>query len=155
MIKALDYFNLNSRAARSIAIMKSKRIPKKKAMKEKATRKQVLRQGETARPSSQQRAVSVRKMSFWEQLLLYVGLVIGVIFSSYVMQFKSGETIHLNITVTTALISAVIALIITPFVFEKLSVRPESPLLVRFGLFVQHGVFWQVVFGLIGKAMAG
>jgi len=44
--------------------------------------------------------------------------------------------------------------VIIPVVFEKLSVRPDAPFIVRFGLFVQNGVFWQVIIGSIGKTFA-
>lgn len=97
----------------------------------------------------------VRKISWWEQILMYFCTLIGVVFSSAVMQYKSGEDVQLNLTVTTVLLSAVIALIVIPVVFEKLSIKPNAPILFRLGLFVQHGVFWSVLLSSIGKALAG
>ena len=93
------------------------------------------------------------QMPFTEQILLYVGTVIGVLFSSVIMEFNSGNPVSLaGFNITTLLISAVIALFIIPVVYEKLKVMPDTPILVRFGLFVQQGVFWQVAFSAIGAA---
>lgn len=96
----------------------------------------------------------LKKMPFAEQLLMYIGILIGVVFSSAVQQFKSGSTINLNITIGSLLVAAIVALAIMPLIFEKLNVRPDAPLLVRFGLFVQNGVFWHVLFGSIGKIIS-
>jgi hypothetical protein len=93
-------------------------------------------------------------MPIWEQLMMYFGTVVGVLFSSAVMEFKSGEFETFSVTITSIILSAVIALVIIPVVFEKLNVKPDAPLVVRLGLFVQHGVFWQVLFGAMGKAFA-
>jgi hypothetical protein len=85
---------------------------------------------------------------------MYFGIVVGVVFSSAVSQFKSGGSISFNINVATIVVSLVVAFVILPTAFEKLGVNLEAPLLVRFGLFVQSGVFWNVLFAAIGKAIA-
>jgi ABC-type sugar transport system permease subunit len=81
---------------------------------------------------------------------MYLGILIGVIFSSVVQQAQKGKTFHLNVTTSMVLTSAVIALLVMPYVFKQ-SIDPASPFLVRFGLFVQNGVFWQVAVGVAGK----
>ena len=97
--------------------------------------------------------VIVNHIPLWEQILMYVGTVIGVFFSSMVMQFNSSKIEILDyFNLTSLILSAIIALAIIPIVFEKLNVKANAPLLVRFGLFVQHGVFWQVTFNFIGGA---
>lgn len=96
----------------------------------------------------------LKKMSFAEQLLMYIGVLIGVVFSSAVQQFRAGSIVNLNVTIGSLLVAAIVALAIIPFIFEKLNVRPDAPLLVRFGLFVQNGVFWHVLFGSIGKIIS-
>ena len=98
--------------------------------------------------------LSPPRMPLWEQLSMYLGTVIGVLFSSAIMQYKTGELGALMITMPTVVISAVIALVIIPVVFEKLNIKPDAPLLVRLGLFVQHGVFWQVLLSAVGKAFS-
>ena len=89
------------------------------------------------------------QMPLWEQLLMYFAMMIGVIFSSAVMQFKSGEVDITSLTTARVLISAIVAFVIAPVVFEKLTVMTDAPLLSRLGLFVQHGVFWSFLFGSI------
>lgn len=74
--------------------------------------------------------------SIAEQLLMYVGVLLGVYCSGMIR----GQEVQ-----PTLLLAALIALIIVPISFEKLSVNPRAPLLVRFGLFVQNGVFWDVL----------
>jgi hypothetical protein len=101
------------------------------------------------------KASPVKPMSLAEQLLMYFGVVIGVVFSTVVQQFRSGQVLNLQITLGGLLVAAVIALVIVPVVFQKLTVRPDAPFLVRFGLFVQNGVFWHVLTSSIGKSFAG
>lgn len=94
-----------------------------------------------------------RPMSLWEQIVMYLGILLGVIFSSAVQQFKSGGAVSLNVTIGSLVVAAIVALVVIPLVFEKLSVRPDSPFIVRFGLFVQNGVFWHVTISSIGKTV--
>ena len=143
----LNYFDLNRRAARSVKQVEGFPI---KREGEKDVAPLSTRKKREPRPAHLTRAP---RMPLWQQLLLYFGVVIGVIFSSAVMQFKSGQPISLNITLTTIFVSIIVGLIIIPLAFERLSIKPDSPLIVRFGLFVQHGVFWQVILGLIGKTL--
>jgi multidrug transporter EmrE-like cation transporter len=92
-------------------------------------------------------------MSLWEQIAVYSGIVAGVLFSSAAMQMKSDAPININISASSILVSLIIAFVILPAAYEKLNVNPASPLLVRIGLAIQHGVFWQVLFGSIGKML--
>ena len=93
---------------------------------------------------------NVNHMPSWEVILMYVGTFIGVFFSSMVMQFNSNKIEILDhYNLTSLIISAIVALIIIPNVFEKLKVEANTPLLVRFGLFVQNGVFWPVALNII------
>lgn len=77
-----------------------------------------------------------------DQLLMYLGVLVGVYFSGMIRAQSSKSTFVL---------AAFIALTIVPVVFEKLSINPKAPLFVRFGLFVQSGVFWDVMFQAIAS----
>jgi hypothetical protein len=90
-----------------------------------------------------------------EQILMYIGTVLGVVFSSAAMQFSAGKLDRIAIRAPAVIVAMVVAFVIIPVTFEKLNVKADAPLLVRFGLFVQHGVFWQVLFGTVGKAISG
>lgn len=90
-------------------------------------------------------------LSIIRQLIMYVGVFIGILFSTAVSQFETGETITLTMNVTRILVSAVIALMVVPQVYQRLN--PETPFIVQFGLFVQNGVFWSVLIDLIRKTL--
>jgi membrane protein YdbS with pleckstrin-like domain len=92
-------------------------------------------------------------MSPMSQVFLYIGVLIGVIFSNAVTQFSGGTEPKIAIDVVTVVISAIVSLMIVPYVYQKLTLDPKSPFLVQFGFFVQHGIFWQVIMGAIGKAI--
>jgi hypothetical protein len=69
-----------------------------------------------------------------------------------VAHFRSGS-IDLTITAGEIILSAVIALVIIPLVYEKLNLNPGAPFIVQFGLFVQNGVFWHVLIDSIGSVL--
>ena len=93
-----------------------------------------------------------KSITLVSQILMYVGTFMGVLLSTAVTHFRSGNT-DLTITVGEVIISAVIALVIIPLVYEKLMLNPESPFVVQFGLFVQNGVFWHVLIDSIGSVL--
>ena len=92
-------------------------------------------------------------MSLMHQLLMYLGTFIGVLLSTAVNHFTAGENFELTVTLGEVVVSAVVALIIIPLVYEKLMLNPKAPLIVQFGLFVQNGVFWHVLIDSIGSAL--
>ncbi len=94
---------------------------------------------------------SVKIIPIWKQIILYLGTVVGVLFSPAIMQFQSGKPGALNITITAVLLSVIIALVIMPNIYEK-AVKPNAPFVVQLGLFVQQGVFWSVVLTSLGRA---
>jgi len=146
MNNILSYFDLNKRKGGSQEIDFSAIDEVKNEATAKILYRMVAKEGGVSSQKSKQ-------MPLGEQLLLYFGIVIGVLFSSIVAQFGSSG-FNLNLTAINILVSIVIAFIIIPTAFEKLSVKPEAPLLIRFGLFVQNGVFWQVLLKSIGTAVA-
>jgi hypothetical protein len=91
-------------------------------------------------------------LSVTRQLLMYLGTFIGVLLSTAVAHFRTGN-IDLTITVGEVLVSALIALVIIPLVYEKLNLNPGAPFIVQFGLFVQNGVFWHVLIDSIGSIL--
>ncbi|KYK31124.1 MAG: hypothetical protein AYK19_17260 [Theionarchaea archaeon DG-70-1] len=143
------YFDLNNRA--------------QKAQKEKGT--SLVLQGIPEVFSSEtgchlewnspavERKENPRRMSLTRQILMYVGVFVGVLFSTAVSHFKSGEEITLAMTLGEVVAAAVIALVIMPLVYEKLQLYSKAPLIVQFGLFVQNGVFWHVLIELVLKGV--
>ncbi len=87
----------------------------------------------------------------WKQIVFYLSTLIGVLFSSAVIQYQAGKLDSLNITLTAIILSAIIALVIIPNFYAKV-IKPDAAFLVQLGLFAQHGVFWSVLLSTIGKA---
>ncbi|MEB3295386.1 MAG: hypothetical protein VKJ24_19705, partial [Synechococcales bacterium] len=81
------------------------------------------------------------QISVLEQCMMYCGVLMGVYFSGAIRGQDFRPTFSL---------AAIVALLIIPFVFEKVSINPAAPRLVKFGLFVQNGVFWDVLLQAIG-----
>lgn len=84
------------------------------------------------------------QLSIAEQLLMYCGVLLGVYCSGVIRGQDFRPTLFL---------ASVTALLIVPITFEKLNINPNAPLLVRFGLFVQNGVFWDVMLQAIGGGL--
>lgn len=93
---------------------------------------------------------SIALIPIWQQVIFYLGTVVGVLFSSSIMQFQAGRAVTTSFTLITIFLSAVIALILMPVTYEQ-AIKPDSPFIVQLGLFVQAGVFWSVVFTTIGR----
>jgi hypothetical protein len=86
-----------------------------------------------------------KPMSVGEQLVLYLGVLAGVLFQPVLTQYRSAGTISFSLPWGLVIISLLIALVVTPNVYEKIGVRRDSPALVRFGLFAPQGLMWQVL----------
>jgi hypothetical protein len=91
-------------------------------------------------------------MSFWEQLTMYVGVLLGVIGSAWVDQYNANSTVSIKMSWATGITAAIIALVIIPAIYDKLQARTDAPWIVKFGVFVQNGVFWHVLLTAISKA---
>jgi hypothetical protein len=96
---------------------------------------------------------SEKGLSFWDQIWMYVGTVVGVLLSFLLRKMDSGETPELSAFLTWfhVVFSAGVGLVIIPYAYRRIDADPTTPFIVRFGLFVQNGAFWQVIMGLIGK----
>ena len=137
----LSYFDLNKRSFSAKASQDAGFSELTNVIREKTPDSEFKKKGKTEKHS----------MSLWEQISTYFGIVAGVLFSSAAMQMNAGTPLSINISFTSISLSLVIAFVILPVAYEKLNVDPDSPILVRIGFAVQHGVFWQVLFGSIGK----
>ncbi|MBN1585384.1 hypothetical protein JW899_03390 [Candidatus Uhrbacteria bacterium] len=142
-----SYFDLNRRAAGAVRETPSPLTVTTRSTIPESEEKPI--RPELGKPAAAEKPA----MPLWEQIVLYVGTVIGVLFSSAIMKFNVEETVDLRFSVATLAVAAVIALLVTPSAFEKLKVSPDSPFLSRLSLFAQHGVFWQVVIEALRKTI--
>ncbi|MBI4087159.1 hypothetical protein HY416_04260 [Candidatus Kaiserbacteria bacterium] len=144
VMNILSYFDLNKTAGGFRELGGSAALDYK--MKAEPPAAPVPEAPETVKPQA-------RPMPLFEQLVLYAGVIIGVLFSSTVRQFQDGAVALPKLGFASVLIAAVVSLIIIPIVFDKLKVNPDAPFIIRFGLFVQHGAFWHILLVAIGKAI--
>jgi hypothetical protein len=89
-------------------------------------------------------------ISILRQVLMYLGAFLGVLLSSAIMQFRSGS-IDPTISIPRVILSAAVAFVIIPVVYEKLNLNPDAPFIVQFAIFVQNGVFWHMLIDSIGS----
>jgi hypothetical protein len=103
-------------------------------------------------PNKSEEPEELPHLSILRQVLMYFGAFVGVLLSSAIMQFRSGQ-IGPTISITEVIVSAVVALVIIPVVYEKLNLNPDAPFIVQFAIFVQNGVFWHVLIDSIGSVL--
>ena len=96
---------------------------------------------------------NVKKMKFREQLLLYVFTALGVCLSSIIKNYHNTAQISFNISIYSIILSFFISLMLMPVVYEKLALAPNTPLIVRLGLFFQTGVFWHTMIDFCGNTI--
>jgi len=125
----IDYFDLNKRARNAgvIFVSNSKLI------------------------GTNKRGKYAVKFTPKRQILMYFGVFVGVIFSKIINYEESLLSAPLENMLCEVLLSSFIALMIIPYVYEKATINPSSPLLVQFGLFVQNGFFWQAIIRILSK----
>lgn len=124
----LNYFDLNNKVQKDLKVF-TKSFPAESASREGGN------------------------LSGKQQVTMYLGLLVGVLFSTAVNQFKNGQAADLNMDPATIIVSAIIALILVPFVYKNLRIDSKAPFIVQFGLFVQNGVFWNVIVDSLGKVI--
>jgi len=94
-----------------------------------------------------------QEMPVWEQIILYLVVVLGIILSSAVAKARAGQVIELSLNWPLVAVGAFIALVIFPAVWTAIGARADSPLLVRMGIAAQNGTFWSVLMTAAEKAV--
>ncbi len=95
--------------------------------------------------------ISPAHISIIRQIVMYIGVFVGILFSTAVSQLQSEEAISMAMNAGRIIVSAIVAFMIVPQVYQRLN--PESPFIVQFGVFVQNGVFWSVAIDLIRETL--
>lgn len=134
------FFDLNNRVSKAWS-----------QISETSTEIRAEAEGEVKREEEEKQMAPLVKLSLIRQILMYLGIFIGVLFSSAVNQFAKGDSFSITINIGILLISAIISFTLIPIVYEKLKLNPGAPFIVQFGIFVQNGVFWHVIINSIGK----
>lgn len=99
--------------------------------------------------------VQPKRLAIVDQVLMYSGTVLGVFLSFLLRRIDAGETPDPAqfLTWFHVVFALAVAFLIVPYAYRRVDVDPGAPFLVRFGLFVQNGVFWQVIMGSLGKTL--
>ncbi len=92
-----------------------------------------------------QSITSTFPIPWWQQVTLYSGIIIGAMLSSTVIEHQTGTDYLFEISLPFVLLSSMMAIIISPVAFEKLSMRFTGSFFARFFLFIQNGAFWYVL----------
>jgi hypothetical protein len=138
-----DYFDLNKRAQKSAENFKKKVVDRENEEKRK------MDLGVRGEMESTQQ---IQWIPIAKQIVLYVGLFLGVIVSGVVSQFIGGQELKFNVSVGLIIVSAIIAIAIMPQVYQNLN--PQTPFPAQLGIFVQNGIFWNAVWTGIAKVYA-
>jgi hypothetical protein len=83
------------------------------------------------------------------QIMMYIGIVLGVVISLIFGQVENGAfnpNIDLSNILFKIILSFFIGAIITPYVYRKVNPDRNSPILIQFFTFFQFGFFWNVIF---------
>jgi hypothetical protein len=107
---------------------------------------------QTEKQDTPERSSELPYLSILRQVLMYLGAFVGVLLSSAIMQFRSGA-LNPAISIPEVILSAVVAFVIIPVVYEKLNLKPDAPFIVQFAIFVQNGVFWHMLIDSIGSVL--
>ena len=94
------------------------------------------------------------KISPLEQFVLYLATAVGVVFSAAISEFRDGNVPSFEFSWILIVVALVIALLLMPETVKRLAVHKRAPMIVKLGLFVQAGVFWEVIAEGISKALA-
>jgi hypothetical protein len=84
-------------------------------------------------------------MTLVEQIVMYLGVLVGVLFQPVLTRYRTLGTIDFTLPWGLLVVSLLIAVVVAPYVYEKVGVRRDTPGLIRFGLFAQQGLLWQVL----------
>lgn len=90
----------------------------------------------------------IQFISIWDQLVTYLGICVGIIFSNALMTYNSTGSVNFDFQPNEIIISTIIGIVIYPNIYKKLA-GTKDPFFYRFALAVQNGVFWQVIFGSV------
>src|SRR5579859_6397787 len=149
MSSILDYFDLNKRTSSSPATVLPDSSPLAVLPQGAAVELDPgLPHGFAAAPEI------LAKIPLWKQGVLYLGTFVGILFSPAISAFQAGKLVSLSISIPSAVVALVIAMLLMPQIFEK-AVKDDAPFIVQLGVFVQNGVFWSVLLTTIGKSFGG
>jgi hypothetical protein len=94
-------------------------------------------------------------VGLFEQILLYLVVVLGVVLSEAVAMARTGGPVRIELSRPWLVVACLVALVVFPAVWRQIGAMAEANLLVQMGMAAQGGVFWGVVMAGAEKGVAG
>ena len=94
------------------------------------------------------------QLSLFEQVLLYIVVVAGVVLSEAVAMARSGSPVRIELSRSWLAVACLIALVAFPAVWREIGSMAQAGVLVQKGVAAQGGVFWGVVLAGAEKGVA-
>jgi hypothetical protein len=109
--------------------------------------------GAREQPSLSANGRTPSEMGWFEQFILYLGSILGVFASAFIHKVGRDGTFNIlsHGSINTLIVSFFMSLAIIPITYRTLEVPREAPFFIRFTLFFEHGVFWQVITEFAGR----
>jgi len=82
---------------------------------------------------------------WWQQILLYSGIILGSILTSTVVEHQVGTPYLFEISLPFVILSSTLATIVSPVAIEQLGLAVFGSFFSRFFLFIQNGIFWYIL----------
>jgi len=92
-----------------------------------------------------------QSLSTSEQILLYCGTILGVFVSLIAHGSGQHSLLDLQANAGNLGLCLVLSISIIPHAYKTLEIPHGAPLFIRFLMFVENGVFWQVIFSFAGS----
>lgn len=86
-----------------------------------------------------------KALSIGQQLLVFGGILVGVILKPAIDTFKTGDSPDLKVTLPMVIVSIVISLVVLAQTYRKEGLHTDAPLIVQIGYAVQNGLFWHTL----------
>lgn len=89
-----------------------------------------------------------KALTLSQQLLIFVGTLIGVILKPAVETLKAGNIPDLKVAIPTIIVSVAISLIVIALTYRKEGLHTNAPLIVQIGYALQNGLLWQTLISI-------
>jgi hypothetical protein len=105
-------------------------------------------------PRAQLMPAAGSELSAFDQVVLYLVVVAGVVLSQAVAMARKGRPIRVDLSLPWLAVACLVALVVFPAVWREIGSMAETSLIVQMGIAAQGGVFWGVIMAGAEKGIA-
>ena len=100
---------------------------------------------------------NTKKQAIRLNIIMFVGIFVGVFFSEAILSYFQGSEFIVDFSWIDLIVSLVITFLVMPgaYMYVMDAEITAKSILVKLGLFVQSGVFWELLVSNIRIAIAG